>query len=393
MTNTREVKTLSHDFKSGRPVSILMPNMGAKGMPDFEDLKAKIRDMGANVIEADFSKKGSMQSIPWDQIDVIDLSNMRGCLTSFDKYTGILDRLYDRIEEQSAQGRSIGVIPEYQDVMWLSSKASYLPELESKGVPIIPTTVLCRLQNPENASIIAQPDNFDEMFDKMNDVMKNSDKTRFVLKPSTSSLGRGLFFIDCDQDSDALTLSIPLEENRMHAAEFESFDDLKSYLVSYFTNTPSHDHSFLFQEYVENLETSVVFVNGSPHFVERAQGDESHIAHARYGGTDRVIDNPEPELVSTAYGVLEALPESIQNSHYLRVDVMKDLETGGYILGELEGAGATRLWLREANRIEDYAQMLIDEGSKQQKLSPSYKIPAPEQDRDDPDIQESREVS
>lgn len=37
---------------------------------------------------------------------------------------------------------------------------------------------------------------------------------------------------------------------------------------------------------------------------------------------------------------------------------MWDIEQEKYILSEIEGAGAARLWLKEAGRVQDYAQML-----------------------------------
>jgi len=377
-------KSTGLDFSSGNPVTVLLPSMGAKEMPDFDAIKSRLENKGAKVISANLSKKEVTRELPWNEIDVIDLSNMRGCLTSFDKYTGILDRLYDKIETQESNNRFISVIPEYEDLLWIASKATYLTHLHNQNIAIIPTQTLSTLKDTDNASIIAQPDNFEDMFAQMKGFIDQSNKEKFVLKPSTSSLGRGLFFIDYNRETHGYTLSLPTEDDSAVKTSFINFDEMTNFLTSYFTNTPSPDHHFLFQEYIENIETSAVFVDGSPHFVERTQGAESHIAHARYGGQDRVIENPEIELVRFVQKVMESLPHRIQNSAFLRIDVMKDLETDNYMLAEIEGAGAARLWLKEANRIEDYAQMLIKEGINNHRLSRNQ-TPTIEQDID-PDI-------
>ncbi len=380
------------DFSSGKPVTILLPSMGAKEMPDFDAIKSQLEKMGVEVISANLSKKDVARKLTWDKIDVIDLSNMRGCLTSFDKYIGILDRLYDHIDAQEKKNRIISVIPEYDDLLWIASKATYLTHLHNQNIATIPTQILSTLKDIENASIIAQPDNFEAMFAQMKNFIDQSNKDKFVLKPSTSSLGRGLFFIDHNKETNRYTLSLPTEDNSVVKTSFANFDDMTNFLTSYFTNTPSPDHHFLFQEYVENLETSAVFIDGSPHFVERTQGAESHIAHARYGGQDRIIQTPDIELVRFVQEVMKALPENIQNSAFLRIDVMKDIETGDYMLAEIEGAGAARLWLKEANRVEDYARMLVEEGTKNQRPMLGQ-APVPEQDLgNDPDIDEKMEI-
>ncbi len=382
------------DFSSSKPVTVLLPSMGAKEMPDFDAIKSILENMGAEVVSANLSKKETIRELPWDRIDVIDLSNMRGCLTSFDKYTGILDRLCDYIENQEKKNHIISMIPEYEDLIWIASKATYLNHLNNQNIAIIPTQKLSTLKDSDNASIIAQPDNFEEMFAQIKRFIDQSSKDKFVLKPSTSSLGRGLLFLDSDLENNTYRLSLPTECGAPIKTEFKNFNELANFLTYYFTNTISPDHHFLFQEYVDNLETSSVFVDGSPHFIERIQGTESHIAHARYGGQDRVVETPEIGLVHFVQKVMRSLPHKIQNSAFLRIDVMKDLETGDYMLAEIEGAGAARLWLDEANRVEDYARMLIKEGINNHRLSCSNQKPAIEQDiSDDPDIDKNVEIS
>lgn len=329
-------------------------------MPDFEALKEALEGIGAEVFSPDISEKGSMRHIPWERVDVIDLSNMRGCLTSFDKYVGILHRIHDHMEKAEQDHNSIIMFPEYDDIFWIASKTTYLEHLNEQGIPTLPTKTLSRQKDPKNTTLITQPDNLDSMFSEIKDYINKSNKNRFVLKPSTSSLGRNLFFIDSHEDG-TFTRSYPQESGSMQQAKYGSFDHMcDAWLHDYFTQSQSFDHHFILQEFIPNLETSVIFINGTPHFVERTVGQGTDIAHAKYGGTDRVIENPEPKLVAFAFDVMKALPESVQNSPFLRIDVMKNLETNTYILGEIEGAGAARLWLTESNRLDDYAEMLYE---------------------------------
>lgn len=351
------------DFSPSRPATILIPSMGAKEMPDFEQIEASLLCKGTNVLSVDFSESGSMRRLDWNNIDIVDLSNMRGCLTSYDRYLGILDRMYDYIHQQEENGHKITVTPKYDAIEWIASKANYIDYLNNQQIQTIPTQILCKLKEPESASIISQPDNFDTLFSEMQEFFETSNTNHFVLKPSTSSLSRGLIFIDQVPENGSFVVALPMEEGEPNKSCYKSFDDLKSYLVPYLTNIPSPDHCFLLQEYVPNIETSAVFVNGTPHFVKRLQGEQSHIAHARYGGVDQIDPNPERDLVNFVYSVMQALPTNIQNSCFLRIDVMKDLENDKYILSEIEGAGAARLWLKEAKRTDDYTRMLIDEAS------------------------------
>lgn len=356
-------KNYSREFSGAvkRPGFVLIPSMGAPNMPDFEDIKNALEDQGINVLTPDLSKRGAIQQLPWKQIGSVDLSNMRGCLTSFDRYRGILDQLYCCIVEQETDGRFIKVFPDFDAIQWISSKATYLQYYQKNNISIIPTKALCCLKEPEKASIIAQPDNFDHMFEEIFKFKEKAQTNHFALKPSTSSLGRGLIYIDHTPEKDIYTVSIPREENQTPCrVDYHGYETLENYLMTYFTNTESPDHHFLLQEYVPNIETSAVFINGTPHFIERTQGKNSHIAHARYGGTDRFVENPDRDLIDFVINVMRVSPSDIQDSPFLRIDAMKNTETNQYILSEIEGAGATRLWLSLAGKSNDYANMVTN---------------------------------
>jgi hypothetical protein len=355
----------SFSASSRRPGYVLIPSMGAENMPDFNDIKNTLEAAGTPVLNPDLSKRDAIQDLPWNDINVIDLSNMRGCLTSYGRYCGILDRLYDCIIDQKKGGHPIKIFPDFDAIEWIASKATYLKFLNMSHIPTIPTKSLCCLQDIEGATIISQPNNFENMLNDIKEFMQNAKTDHFVLKPSTSSLGRGLIFIDYQPENDAYMVSIPREEDQEACqVSYKGFENLQSYLMNYFTNTPSPDHHFLFQEYVPNIETSAVFIDSKPHFVERKQGEKSRIAHARYGGTDTFIANPNREMVNFVYSVMRSLPQNIQNSNFLRVDVMRNTETGEYVFSEIEGAGATRFWLHQAGRVNDYVNMVSRSNQK-----------------------------
>jgi len=338
---------------------VLMPTMGAQDMPDSGNINDELENRNIQVLTPNLNERGAARLIPWDIINTVDLSNMRGCLTSFGRYRGILDYLHDCIVQQENKGRHINIFPDFDTIEWISSKAKYLKHITNNNISTIPTTALCCLKEPEKASIIAQPDNFEQMFKDIRNFIDAANTNRFVLKPSTSSLGRGLIFIDHDPETNNYTVSIPREENEEACQSvYNGCKNLERYLMNYFTNTPSPDNHFLFQEYVPNIETSAVFINGKPHFIERLQGEKSRIAHARYGGIDSFIDNPDLTMVNFVFEIMHTLPDDIQKSPFLRIDVMKNTQTGKYVLSEIEGAGATRFWLNKAGRLDDYADMI-----------------------------------
>ena len=330
-------------------------------MPHAASLKEALEKRGVVVLDVDLSVHENWSSLYWNKIKVVDLSNMRGCLTSFETYVGIMDRMNDFIERQE---HSITVIPAYRDIIWISSKSRYLDHLHKQNIPLILTLSLSRLKNPDQSSIIAEPDNIDGMIDQIKNFMSQSDKKIFVLKPSTSSLARGLRFIEL-LDENIYKLVIPRENSKPHTTSYYGYDNFsRDFLIPYFIDMTSYDQKFLFQEYINNIEISAIFINETPHFVKRTQGSDSRIAHARFGGTDTVITNPPPEAINLVRRVMCALPPNIRSSSFLRIDVMQDLDTGHYLVSEIEGAGATRLWLQEANRVDDYAQMLVKLGTR-----------------------------
>lgn len=338
-------------------VTMLLPHMGEGIMPDVVPVTKALRNMGVNVIDADLSIPEIIRNLDWQDIDLIDLRYTRGSLTSFDKYTGIIHRLNDFIEKQAAQGHSIKMVPGYDEILWIASKANYFGHLKKHSVEMIPTSIIHRHSVWPRPST-EDPDNIEDAIKGVFNHLEQSHGKKFVLKPSLSSLAKKIVFIDCHSDG-SYELNFPHIDEKSRTVTYATSKEFSEFLRNYFEYTVSPDESFLVQDYVLNLEISAVFVDGLPHFIEREPGEESHVAHYRYGGKDSLLKKPSLELVKFVRKIYQALPLVIQNSPFLRIDVMWDKDKKNYIFGEIEGAGAARLWIEEAGRVEDYASMLL----------------------------------
>lgn len=357
-----------------KPV-ILLPNMGEGDMPDNRVVKDALEAMGMEVITADLSYNGTIRELPWERIDVVDLRNMRGSLTNFEKYMGIVDRVYDKIHTEKKRDHSIKTVPGYNEICWIASKSNYLAYLQDAGIETIPTRIIRRHSRSTRPSIV-EPDNVDNAINEAMSYMQQSDKSSFVLKPSVSSLAKRLYFIEKNQD-DSYTVKYPKEDKTVDAYHYQTEEQFRSFMRQYVITTPSPDEAFLLQEYVDNLETSAVFIGGTPHYIERTYA-EAKIAHGKYGGTDTVKTDLDPALLAFVTKVQAVLPENVKQSPFYRIDVMWDAKNEKYILSEIEGAGAARLWLQDANRVADYAKMLIGYAERKHKLEYAPKENVPE---------------
>jgi hypothetical protein len=344
---------------AGQPV-ILIPSMGDGDMPDTPHVCAALRDRGATVLQADLSQNGNtFRGLPWHEIDVVDLRNMRGSLTNFHAYHGLLERIDDKIADQSQNGHRIVTIPDREAIHWIAYKAEYLTYLQDHGIDIVPTEVVRRHSQPNRPS--TQPlDRIGAAIDETLTYMAGSDKGRFVLKPSVSALAKGLIFMERDGHGGFIVDTPNEEQADLEHLPLPHENALRGFLSIHFNTVAAPDDALLLQDYMENLETSCVFVHGRPHYVERSCG-AAQIAHERYGGINTVIapDAVDPRLTAFAQRVHAVLPDYVRRSPYLRIDVMWDVDSGRYLLAEIEGAGAARLWLAESGRAAEYADMLL----------------------------------
>jgi len=113
--------------------------------------------------------------------------------------------------------------------------------------------------------IFSDPSRRYDAAENVTNYVTSNGQDRFVLKPSTAALARGLIFIDRDNEQQVIRVTIPKagEDNKDIITEYDAsnIDDLNSYLQQYFLEERTHDQTFLLQDFVENLETSAVYID------------------------------------------------------------------------------------------------------------------------------------
>lgn len=364
--------------------TILMPTMGDGDMPDTKALVDALEKEGWRVICADLScyMPDSIFNLPWNQIDIVDTRNMRGSLTNFAKYIEILDEVDAQIERQRSSGRVVSKTLQNNTIDWLADKSKYLKLLEHEGVHIIPTQVISYDRNGLRDNPVERRTAAENIYSNV----MSGETDRFVIKPSTSALAKGLRFIEVDRNANSITVIEPQQtrdQNSEHEVSetYDSRTEFVEAMAEYMRAEKTHDGQFLLQEYIDNLETSAVFINGTPHYVVRHTGP-SHIAHGNFGGVDSVTAKKDidPNVIKFVDFIRGRLPEFVRNSSFYRIDVMQ--QTGnGLILGEIEGAGGARLWLEEARgALKSYVSLLDDmfknNQSAQKQLGKTFKTSA-----------------
>lgn len=335
-----------------RKIVALLPTMGAGDMPDNEPIKAELIKRGAAIISQNILNRFEYGLVPWEAVNIVNLQNMRGSLTQFADYKGILRALEEIKKARNSAANDLHMIPDFDVIEWVAAKEKYLKHFNEAAVSIIPTQYISR-KNEEGGPEIEQA------LDQIQSYIEGSPKKSFVIKPSVSALAVGLIFIHKQDDGQGYEIEFPHQDKKSERHKFKDFAELRDKsLYMYLNNTTSPNDVFLLQDFVENQEFSAVFVNGTPHFVRRDTGDKK-IAHGNFGGKDTVFQPDDPKMIEFIEKVINAMPEELRRSNFLRIDVMR-LADGNYILSEIEGAGATRLWLKESGRAGEYAQMLID---------------------------------
>lgn len=358
---------------------VIFPQLGEGDMPDSAAVEASLKRRGVEVLRADFSNdiNETIANIPWHRVSAIDLRNMRGGLTQFDFYTTVVDLLSAKISAEKLRGHHISMTLSKETIEWVAHKAVYFAKLKELGISTLPTkTIEFGTAGRDIANFTDTAKVSDAVDNAVNYIKGRESTDRFVLKPSTSALAQGLIFIDYCRDEGTYSISQPQPKGASNDNESEMIfhsglpeDEFKSALNQYLVNYRTHDKRWLLQDFIENLETSAVYVDGKPHFVTRHTG-ETDIAHGNYGGVDKVTDQNEidPKLIAFVDRIHSCLPECVRNSPFFRIDVMKNLETDEYMLGEIEGAAAARLWLSESGKDKVYAKYLKNLVTSNQNL-------------------------
>jgi len=334
---------------------ILMPHMGEGKMPDNIPVAEHLKDMGLVPLQPDLSDPEVIRSLPWDKIQVIDLRYMRGSLTNYTLYKQLVYRLHDMIEQEQNKGHQIDIFPKLDAIEWIASKENYTHHINQRGIPTIPTTFIKR-HSQEKKPSTEEPDQLQEAVDQTMAEIKKGHK--LVLKPAISSLARNIIFIS--SDANGFLIEIPRLEKESDKFTFSTETELQNFLLRHFEQTTSPDETFLLQKFVPNIEISGVYLNGIPHFVKRTPGEQTDISHHKYGGEDEIITGILEDCTDFFNEIYNSLPDHVRATPFIRLDAMWDIENEQYIFAEIEGAGASRLWIEEADRTKEYATMLKD---------------------------------
>jgi len=322
-----------------RKPGILFLNMGKETiMPDIppilEELKrtgaANVYEGNANPLAGDsiltaLSKNGGQTNeFNRNQIDVIDLSGLRGALTLHNEngdlvYPYIIEAVKAIIEIERSRGHEIKTIPDFSQIEFLISKPRYFQEIEEAGGKLIPTKVLSAEKNDLEETINQAIEFMSETY---------SDKTKFVLKPGTSALAKGLVQLESPGKTGGVAV-IPHEDTAADRIPIQNKQELRKFLKSYLKNTGTYKKQFMLQPFIPNLEISQVKIDGNQVYVIRIQGPTS-IAHGNYDGIDLVLDSDSiPSKIRDFINdrVSSKLPSNMRSPYFLRTDIMIDLST------------------------------------------------------------------
>jgi glutathione synthase/RimK-type ligase-like ATP-grasp enzyme len=286
-----------------------------------------------NLFQKDFSK------INFKDVAAVDLKDCRGWQGNMDFFDSQMRILQQKIK---ATGRQIPIINPPEIFNWVASK-EYLKDFENSGIPIVPTTFLHR----------------GEALPNINAMMERNPDKRIVLKPARGARNSDILFITKKSENEyELTSPQPSAEAPAPHVMTVTRPALENYLKGYQEKLfiQQHQPVILIQEYFNANEISTVFIGSDPHYIERSRDQNNLVAHEDFGGSNRLQPHPDSQVVELAQKVKDALPEHLRNIPYLRVDVLRKDHHPPLLL-EVE-AGSSRLFLLEADRVQDYASMV-----------------------------------
>jgi len=349
------------DVKQGVwPVSdntvILMPTMGYGSMPDSPAIKEALSKRNIEVCAPDLSDRSTYYSVPWEKVRLVELRDMRGGLSDFQTFLHIRASISAQILSVQGAVERVPFVPAQPVTDWIYNKTNYFEYLNAQDINglwtrTFYTTLDDDLLQDHRMALIG--------------LIMISEPSKFVLKPSLGALASSLVMIETKvsgSSGDEVTASAIHYLSDGQRTIYDRLDQksINNFLKDYLSGLGKQYSDAMFQPFVPNEETSAVYIGGEPHFVRREVGPY-HIAHENFEGKNELLsdDQVEEDIREFAQTVFDALPEITRQSPYLRVDVMRTKKTNELVLGEIEGAAATRLWLEESGRAEEYADLLV----------------------------------
>ncbi|MBD2593091.1 hypothetical protein H6G74_01940 [Nostoc spongiaeforme FACHB-130] len=262
----------------------------------------------------------------WKKIDVIDIRYCRGIPRRWEKgYKNIFRELKQFLDLQKSQGNAISITPSFETLNWVLDKASYIKELQQKGIPTVHTIIVSHWQLSE--------------FD-IADYLNQDGVEKIVLKPAIGSGADGLEFI-IRVKNEAHRYEVKTYSREPDDQVTQKLIKLKNnqQLYNYFQNScRCFNVSKLVQKFEKlKREISAVFVGNTPHFIERTIDVNTEIAHEKFGGENIFILNPPEAWQTFAQDVYQVLLDSVKKTVSIRIDIF-ELVDGKLILNEVEGA-------------------------------------------------------
>lgn len=309
---------------------------------DWKESKSAMKTLGMEVVSLNLAEE-TIDSIDPCSFDMVELRHCRGWQLQWAEFSKLLAKL---------QKMGLLMVNPPSMFQWVVSKSSYLLELEGRGVRIVPTAVVrsgdvVTLQNyldkSKNQSVVIKPDHGARAVDVQFVQIVGHDTFKVVEPHKT-------------ENSTCIINSLQLEER------FAVYRD------------QAHREKILVQDYLpEGREISAILIEGKFRFVETTKSSrpDALVAHDEYGGLNIPLPSVNPTLEAFVKQVVEAMPEDVRDSPYIRIDT---IQSGNQIyLLEIEG-GTPRLFLKETARAREYAIMLKHQASFT-RMQPKRRIP------------------
>lgn len=302
----------------------------------------KVIRIQANIFQ-ESEREYAFQMIHRQKIDLIETRNLRRGQEFWKTLAPILDSI-----EQVAKTRGIPMINSPTMIRWVFNKGSYLKELESYGIPIVPTKVIGE---------------HDEVcFSALVKAYKNG----ITIKPSLAAKAYGLQFVK-SINHNLFEIKIPHGKTKQQEAFCEtkilSAGELQDYFEKYRQNLAQYslykDQLIIIQKFIEKqTEYSAIKIRGYPtYFVQRLVGEKTGVAHEHFLGKNIFIQIPEPPLLDFYQKFQQRLPSSLKNEIIWRIDMFKCPKQ--ILLLEVETA-SPRLFNTKllANNIHEYSNTI-----------------------------------
>lgn len=279
----------------------------------------------------------NLDAIDWRQVAAIELRECRGWQGRWNEFFEMLKKLQHIVDWEFANtGFGISIINSTETFKWGLSKEN-LAELSYFSIQTVPTLFL----------------KSNEPFDIVDHMLAGNPQV--VLKPSRGSAGKDVIFIKYLEEKGEFEVTSPKREDypTPHKILLNA-ENLRLFFAGY---KQKIEPPILIQKYIRGMETSAIALNGEQYFIDRPIQPNQYIAHEDFGGKNQVNLNPDAKLIKFANEIFNALPNAVKASPYCRMDILQDENSGEYFLLEVE-CGSARLFLIEANKVENYADML-----------------------------------